>query len=141
MQTNTASNFNKMVELSKEVFSFYQTNHFELLSQKRDILFFFIMNNVITRFMVKNDYDVKKLRKELIEDVKDFSFFRSNIRGLKKYSKVLQDLWGSIEAKRILFLYDYLCDNHFILFTIRFRGEQIIRKVTEGVKRVPHIFL
>ena len=125
--------FDRINQMAKHIESYISSQDgFELLKKKSSLFYIAMLQSEIGFFRSRHpELTIKDIRKLLIKDIKDRSYYHKNIASPQKHRKDLLLRYGRIETEQIISEFRYLRDGRFCAYCVRYiiiLGLKLVRK-------------
>ena len=113
-------NAGRMTELGKAALEHFKKENVDAsLIKAFSAIFYFIMDNVISRFKMNQVLSLQDLRKYLKEDIDDYTFYSSQMRSLRKNRTLLHLLYSPQQTEEIIDILDYLANGNMFFYIVK----------------------
>lgn len=135
-QETTRLNVNRINELGKAVLLYYeQHNASECIIDNFPAIHFVIVNNIIYEYEKAKQLSLKELRNQIINDIDDLEFFKSQFANIKKLKNLIQPAYSSrIRCEEKYNMIKYILDGNYMAVLVRNKVNSIISKARNLIR-------
>lgn len=121
-QEKIVLNAGRMNELGKALLEHLKKESVDLsLIRAFPIIYYFIMDNVISRYTQKHSLSIDALRKLLKEDIQDYDFYITQIRRLRRNRNWMRKLYSAYETEKRIDIAEFYADGNLFLFKLKYK--------------------
>lgn len=129
-QEKTVLNAGRMNELGKAVLKYYETEPVDpSLIRAFPVIFYFIMENVISRYKKNHALTINQFRNLLINDIDDFAFYSAQMHGLRKNRKLLRLIYSAYQTEERIDVAEFNVDGNVFLLKAKRKINSYLEKV------------
>lgn len=135
-QENTRLNVNRINELGKEVLQYYvQHSASEYILNNFPAIHFVVVNNIIFEYQKVKQLPLKELRKQIIDDIEDFQFFKNQFENIKKFKDLIRPAYSSrIRYEEKHSVIKYILDGDYVAIAVRNKINSTISKIRNMIR-------
>ena len=116
----TILNAGRMNELGKSLLKYFKNESVEpCLIRAFPVIFYFIMENVLSRYTKSHTLSYGEFRSLLMSDIQDFGFYSSQMKKLRRNRKWLRKLYSPFITEMRIDIAEYYADGNVLLFKVK----------------------
>lgn len=115
----TGLNFNRFNEFGKELEKYYREKRIDPLIEVFPQIYYSIFRNNIWKVQKQNNIDIFQIRVLIYDDIKDISYFRSQMSSMKNQRNTLVKIFSEREFREMLSVAKFFLSGNALAFRIR----------------------